>query len=122
MKVYFDIISTCDICFETHIPRRQLESYKVIKDRVPLEERVPGELSRYLHFDEYVKDEAGDVVGVKFTCNCGDSDGNPVRYKEVLAYPGDEVKFTHDFMSIDDDGYPEENCTFVSFKLEWHEE
>jgi len=123
MSIYFDIVSTCDIFIETHLPTRHGELSSSSNQCFPLTDNIPYDLGRYVKFLDYIRDEAGQVIGAKFLCDEGENYYYRHRTEEVDAYPdGKSVAFSHSWSSVDDDGYPEDNSVLVSFRLEWHKE
>ena len=122
MEKIFDIISTYDVYIETHIPNRHGERVSSTSDQFCLEEGIPYRLSEYVRFLDYLRDGDGKITGAKFLCDLGGGYYAPREKEEIEAYPGDEVKFFHNWTGVDDDGCPEDNSTFVKFRLEWHKE
>ena len=119
MKPVFDILFDCEFWEETHIPTRGSQVVSSYSDRAVVSEKMG---IRYVSFGEYLRDENGEIVGVRFLCDEGENYYGKWGEKSIDAYPGKKVEFFHSTTGVDDDGYPEDNSICVQFVLVPHEE
>lgn len=134
MNVYFNLHSTCDVYVKEHIPNRHLRLASSHKQCFPMTDQTPYSLNDYVRstdyisltdyvsFIDYICDADNKVIGAKFLCDHGGGYYAKEGKKEVCVFPGDTVKFDHEWTDVNDDGCPESSYTTVRFYLEWHHE